>query len=77
MMKRLQANKLRNTYWRNERARVARYEKKNEYRQNIKEAKEKTWRDFVSKADRRTIWTVKKYIDATPTPSYIPTLNQR
>jgi len=76
---RREANQLRNIYRRrrNERVRVAWQEKKNEYRQKVKEAKEKTWKDFVSKADQRTIWTIKKYVDTTPTPSYIPTLNER
>jgi len=33
------------------------------------------WRDFVEEANERTIWTVKKYMDSIPTPTYIPTLN--
>jgi hypothetical protein len=49
--------------------------KANEYKSQIKIAKQKTWREFVEEADERTIWTVKKYIDSTPTQAYIPTLN--
>jgi ribonuclease HI len=49
--------------------------KRKEYQNNIRAAKERTWRDFVEEADEKTIWMVKKYIDATPTPSYIPTLD--
>jgi hypothetical protein len=29
----------------------------------------------MNEADERTIWTVKKYIDSTPTPYYIPIIN--
>jgi Endonuclease-reverse transcriptase len=74
---RRETNRLRKVYrrtrnvmsgleWRNE---------ANEYKSQIKIAKQKTWREFVEEADERTIWTVKKYIDSTPTQAYIPTLN--
>ena len=33
------------------------------------------WRDFVEDTNERTIWMVKKYMDSTPTSTYIPTLN--
>ena len=48
---------------------------RNRYTDEIRKAKEKTWRDFVADADERTIWMVKKYIDETPSPFYIPTIN--
>ena len=60
---------------RNERDRIEWRDKANEYMKNIKMAKQKMWREFVENADERTIWTVKKFMDMTPTPSYIPTLN--
>jgi primosomal protein N' len=47
----------------------------NKYKHEIRRAKEKIWRDFVMEANERTIWTVKKYMDSIPTPTYIPTLN--
>jgi hypothetical protein len=34
-----------------------------------------TWRTFVTEANERTIWTIKKYMANTPAPTYIPTLN--
>ena len=33
------------------------------------------WREFLEEADERTIWMVKKFIDTSPTPHYIPTIN--
>ena len=33
------------------------------------------WRDFVEKADEKSIWKIKKYMDSTPMTMYIPTLN--
>ena len=49
--------------------------KRSEYYHEIKKAKRKTWRSFVEKADEKTIWTLKKYMDSTPIPRYIPTIN--
>jgi len=49
-------------------------EKKNLFRKSIKEAKQKTWREFVENADEKSIWQVKKYMNATPTQAYVPTL---
>ena len=50
-------------------------ERKKEYKARIKAAKDEKWREFVKEADEKTIWTLKKYMDPTPTSSYIPTLN--
>src|SRR5271170_5465139 len=38
-------------------------------------AKETKWKEFVEEADERTIWTVKKYLDTTPTQQYIGKIN--
>ena len=46
-----------------------------QYFGDIKKAKQKTWRNFVEKADEKTIWKVKKYMESVPTSTYIPTLN--
>jgi hypothetical protein len=74
---RKETNRRRNRY-RRSRNELDKEEWKNkleEYEHEMKRAKEKMWRDFVEEANERTIWTVKKYIDSTPTPAYIPTLN--
>jgi hypothetical protein len=34
--------------------------KRKKYQNNIRAAKERTWRDFVEDADEKTIWMVKK-----------------
>ena len=70
------ANKSRNIYRRTGRNEDKEKWKKerNEYHNSIKQAKVKTWRDFVSTADETTIWQVKKYMDTIPTTTYIPTL---
>ena len=41
--------------------------KRSEYCDEIKKAKRKTWRTFVEEVDERTICTLKKYMDITPT----------
>ena len=38
------------------------------------ESKRDTWQKFVSEADDRSIWKVNKYLNSTPTNTYIPTL---
>ena len=70
-------NRKRNRYrrTRNEREGALWRTARDEYRLEIKLAKERTWRQFVEDADERTIWTVKKYLDSMPTPYYIPTIN--
>jgi hypothetical protein len=49
--------------------------RKQEYERKIKQAKEKTWREFTEQADERTIWQIKKYLTSTPTQPFIPTLD--
>ena len=34
-----------------------------------------SWRKFVGEADEESIWKLKKYLDTTPTSTYIPTLD--
>ena len=70
-------NRKRNHYrrTRNEREGAAWRSARDEYRHEIKRAKERTWRQFLEEADERTLWTAKKYLDSLPTPHYIPTLN--
>jgi hypothetical protein len=46
------------------------------YKRMIKKSKRNTWRKFVTEADENTIWKLKKYMETTPTSSYIPTLNE-
>ena len=72
------SNRLRNRYkrTRNERDRQEWRSIANDYKLCIRLAKQNTWREFVEKADAKTIWTVKKYIDTIPTSTYIPTLDE-
>jgi ribonuclease HI len=74
---RREVNRKRNLYrrTRNEREGAAWRSARDEYRHEIKRAKERMWRQFIEDADERTIWTAKKYLDSMPTPHYIPTLN--
>src|SRR5579859_6231271 len=46
------------------------------YKEEIRMAKDRKWRQFVQEADEKTIWMVKKYIDKPPSPYSIPTINQ-
>jgi len=50
-------------------------ERKQEYKARIKAVKEEKWREFVKEANEKMIWTLKKYMDSTPTSLYIPNLN--
>jgi ribonuclease HI len=71
-------NRLRNIYGRtrNERHGKEWRNKRDEYKHAIKRAKENLWKQFVDEANDRTIWNpLKKYIDAKPTPYYIPAIN--
>jgi len=74
---RREVNRKRNLYrrTRNEREGAAWRTARDEYRHEIKRAKDRTWKQFLEDADERTIWTAKKYLDSMPTPHYIPTLN--
>jgi len=49
--------------------------RKEEYERKIKQAKEKTWREFTEQADEKTIWQIKKFLTSKPTQSFIPTLD--
>jgi hypothetical protein len=51
-------------------------DREKEYRGKIKQCKRNTWRKFMKEADEKTIWKLKKYMDSTPTSSYIPTINE-
>jgi len=44
------------------------------YYRKINESKRDTWQKFVGEADERDIWKVNKYLNSTPTNTYIPTL---
>ena len=46
------------------------------YRHEINRAKMETWRTFVIEADERTIWQVKKHLNATTTTIYVLTLHK-
>jgi exonuclease III len=74
---RRKANKLRNAHRRNGNTVSRRKWRKaqNKYHDEIKAAKECTWREFVASAEERTIWKIKKYIDTIPTQTHISTLD--
>ena len=38
------------------------------------ECKQSTWQKSISEADDRSIWKINKYLNTTPTNTYIPTL---
>src|SRR5437773_10295660 len=40
----------------------------------MKECKRATWQKFISEADEHSIWKVNKYLNSTPTNTFIPTL---
>ena len=40
----------------------------------MKECKRATWQKFISEADEKDIWKVNKYLNSTPTNTFIPTL---
>jgi ribonuclease HI len=74
-------NKVRNRFWRKSRRDRSETqwkewkEKEKEFKRALRKSKRDTWRTFVSEADERTIWQVKRYLDGPPVASYIPTLN--
>jgi ribonuclease HI len=74
---RKKANHLRNRYRRtqNDADGEEWSDTRKRYKDEIRGAKEKTWKTFVEEADEKSIWTVKKYIDKPPSPYYIPTIN--
>jgi exonuclease III len=75
---RRETNKARNKFKRtgNEEHQKVWKKREREYRAKIKKAKRRTWRKFVKEANEKTIWKLKKYMDSTPTSSYIPTINE-
>src|SRR5947199_2115250 len=74
---RRESNRLRNIYQRTRHdADKAEWKiKANQYMYEIAQAKTKKWKEFVDKADGKSIWQVKKYIANTPTSTFIPTIN--
>jgi hypothetical protein len=50
--------------------------KRNEFNQKVRNTRHNTWKGFVEAADEKTIWTIKKYINSTPTQHYIPAINE-
>jgi len=40
----------------------------------MNECKWETWQKFITKADKRSIWKVNKYLNSTPINTFIPTL---
>jgi hypothetical protein len=76
-MRRVVNNK-RNVYRRtnNEADRMEWKMYRNGYKEEIAQAKVRKWKEFLEEADEIMIWKVKKYIDRTPFPYYIPTINQ-
>ena len=49
--------------------------KEKEHDHKIEKARTDKWREFMNKADRKTIYQINKYITNIPTPTFIPTLN--
>jgi len=74
---RREANRLRNIYRRTKSNidKAAWKAKEKEHDHEIEKARTDKWREFVNKADGKTIYQVKKYITNIPTPTFIPTLN--
>ena len=75
---RKELNHLRNLHRRtNSNADFVEWKKKrNEYNQKVRNAKYNMWKEFVESADEKSIWTIKKYMNSTPTQHYIPTINE-
>ena len=46
-----------------------------EHDHEIEKARTDKWREFVNKADGKTIYQINKYITNIPTPTFIPTLD--
>ena len=49
--------------------------KRNEFNKKVRNAKYKTWREFVEAVDDESIWTVNNYMNSKPKQHYIPTIN--
>src|SRR5437762_8112634 len=72
-----EANRLRNIYrqMKSNIDKAAWKGKENEHDHEIEKARTDKWREFVNKADGKTIYQVKNYITNIPTPTFIPTLD--
>jgi hypothetical protein len=71
----LEANRLRNIYRRTKSKidKTAWKAKEKERDHAIEKARMDKWREFVNKADGKTIYQIKDYITNIPTPIFIPT----
>ena len=49
--------------------------KRNEFNQKVRNAKYKTWREFIEAMDDESIWIVKNYMNSKPKQHYILTIN--
>lgn len=76
---RREANQLRNTFRRTRHKTDTQLwrTKANEYTQKIAQAKTSKWKEYVDKAEGKTIWQVKKYITNVPTSMFVPTLDRQ
>jgi hypothetical protein len=74
---RKEANRLRNIYRRtkHEEDKVIWRAKADEYAKEIEHATTSKWKEYVNNANNKTIWQIKKYITNTPTPTFVPTLD--
>ncbi len=72
-----EANRLRRRYQRTRCAlnRDRWHSKRNEYDREIKKAKNTTWRKFVSEADARSIFDLKKYMGGSSNYTNMPNIN--
>ena len=72
-----EANRLRNIYRRTKSNidKVAWKAKEKEHDDAIEKARTDKWREFVNKADGKTIYQIKDYITNIPTSTFIPTLD--
>ena len=72
-----EANRLRNIYRRTKSNidKIAWKVKEKEHNDAIEKARTDKWREFVNKADGKTIYQIKDYIINIPTSTFIPTLD--
>jgi len=72
-----EANRLRKVYQltRHDIDRAAWKAKAKEYTDEIAKAKVTKWKEYIEKADDKSIYQIKQYVTNTPTSSIIPTLN--
>ena len=69
-------NRLRRVYQRTRNAmdRRAWTNKRNKYKREIKKAKKSTWQKFVTEANARTIWDLKKYMEGNTSYAMTPNI---